>query len=78
MLPAPEPHKGAETDSRAKFGNETIAGAYRRPKWFGIIVPRLTQGVPRLCSGSAQVRSPLTQVKVVAAPARRPKRNQRG
>jgi hypothetical protein len=27
-----KPCKGAETDSRAKFGKETIAGAYRRPK----------------------------------------------
>jgi hypothetical protein len=28
-----EPCKGAETDSRAKFGKETVAGAHRRPKW---------------------------------------------
>jgi hypothetical protein len=27
-----EPCKGAETDSRAKFGKETIAEVYRRPK----------------------------------------------
>jgi hypothetical protein len=25
--------KGAEADSRAKFGKETIAGEYRSPKW---------------------------------------------
>jgi hypothetical protein len=24
--------KGAETDSRAKFGTETVAGAYKGPK----------------------------------------------
>ena len=28
-----EPYKVAETDSRAKFGKETITGAFRRPKW---------------------------------------------
>jgi hypothetical protein len=28
-----EPYKGAETDSRAKFGKETITGAYKSPKW---------------------------------------------
>jgi len=27
-----KPCKGAETDSRGKFGKETIAGAYMRPK----------------------------------------------
>jgi hypothetical protein len=32
LLPQ-EPCKGAETDSRAKFGKETVAGAHRRPKW---------------------------------------------
>ena len=26
-------YKGVETDSRAKFGKETVAGAHRRPKW---------------------------------------------
>jgi hypothetical protein len=28
-----EPCKGAETDSRAKFGKETVAETHRRPKW---------------------------------------------
>jgi hypothetical protein len=32
-LPQQELCKGAETDSQAKFGKETIAGVYRRPKW---------------------------------------------
>jgi hypothetical protein len=27
------PCEGAKTDSRAKFGKETVAGAHRRPKW---------------------------------------------
>jgi hypothetical protein len=30
--PKSAPAKGAETDSRAKFGKETVAGAHRRPK----------------------------------------------
>jgi hypothetical protein len=60
-----KPCEGAKTDSRAKFGKETVAGAHRRPKW----VPHYgaqadsgraqdTQGsaqaLLRLCSGSAQ------------------------
>jgi hypothetical protein len=32
-LVQPKPCKGAETDSRGKFGKESIAGAYMRPKW---------------------------------------------
>jgi hypothetical protein len=28
-----KPCEGAETDSRANFGKETMTGAYRRPKW---------------------------------------------
>jgi hypothetical protein len=28
-----KPYKVAETDSQAKFDKETIAQAYRRPKW---------------------------------------------
>lgn len=28
-----EPYKGAETDSRAKSGKETVTGTYRSPKW---------------------------------------------
>jgi hypothetical protein len=28
-----EPCKGVEMDSQAKFGKETVAGAYWRPKW---------------------------------------------
>jgi len=27
------PYEGTKTDSQAKFGKETIAGAHRRPKW---------------------------------------------
>jgi hypothetical protein len=53
-----EPCKGAETDSRAKFGKEIIAEVDRRPKW----VPHYgaqadsgsAQALLRLCSGSAQ------------------------
>jgi hypothetical protein len=46
--------KGAKTDSRVNFGKETIAGVYRRPNGFHIMVRRLTKGVLRLCSGSTQ------------------------
>ena len=28
-----KPCEVAKTDSRAKFGKETVAGAHRRPKW---------------------------------------------
>jgi hypothetical protein len=31
--PKSAPAQRAETDSRAKFGKDTIAGAYRNPKW---------------------------------------------
>jgi hypothetical protein len=50
--------KGVETDSWANFGKETIARAYRRPKWVPIMLRRLTHSVLRiimLYSGSAQV-----------------------
>jgi len=69
--------KGAETDPRAKFSKETVAGAYWGPKWFYIMARRadsgLTQGVLRLlrrCSGSDQERSPLAQVKAALLTAR--------
>jgi hypothetical protein len=57
----------AETDSRAKFGKETVAGAHRRPKWVPHYVAQADSGraqdaqaLLRLCSGllrSAQVCS---------------------
>jgi hypothetical protein len=61
--------RGTETDSRAKFGKETVAGSHRRPKW----VPHYgaqadsrraqhAQAPLRLCSGSAQACSPSAQV----------------
>ena len=86
-----EPCKGAETDSRAKFGKETIAGAHRRPKWvphYGAqadsgraqdaqALLRLCSGSAQACSPSAQVCSPSAQVKAAVAHVRRLKRNQR-
>ena len=55
LLPQ-EPCKGAETDSRAKFGKETVAGAHRSQN--GLYVSaQADSGVLRmlrLCSGSAQ------------------------
>jgi hypothetical protein len=51
------PRKGAETDSRAKLGKETVVGVHRRIEGqnkFHILVRWLTQGVLRilrLCSG---------------------------
>jgi len=45
-----EPCEGAETDSSAKFGKETTAGAHWRPKW-----------VPYHGAGSAQALLRLTQ-----------------
>ena len=81
--PKSAPAEGAEMDSRAKFGKETIAGAQRRPKWFHIMMRRLTQGVLRIlrlaqaCSTSAQVCSPLALVKIVVAYVRRLPQNQR-
>ena len=70
------PAKGAETDSRAKFGKETVAGAHRMPKWAphngaqadsgraqdDQALLRLCSGFAQVCSGSDQVRSPLAQV----------------
>jgi hypothetical protein len=57
LLPR-ESCKGAETDSRAKFGKETVCGAHRRPKWvphYGVQANlRLgqdAQALLRLCSG---------------------------
>ena len=41
-------------DSRAKFGNETVTGAHRKPNGFHIMVRRLTQGMLRFGPGSAQ------------------------
>jgi hypothetical protein len=78
------PCKGAETNSRAKFGMETVAGAHRRPKW----VPHYraqadskcaedAQARLRLGSGSAQACSPSAQVKAAVTHVRRLKRNQR-
>jgi hypothetical protein len=61
--------KGAETDSRAKFGKETIAGAHRRLKW----VPcdgaqaNAVLRMLRLCSGLlrlAQARLRLAQAQL--------------
>jgi len=79
-----EPYKGAEMDSRAKFGKETVAGAHRRPKW----VPHYGaqadsgraqdgSGSVQACSPPAQVCSPSAQVKAAVAHVRRLKRNQR-
>ena len=50
--------QGPKTDSRAKFGKETIAGAHRRPKW-ALYYSALAdsgraqdaQALLRLCSG---------------------------
>ena len=76
--------KRAETDSRAKFGKETVAGAHRRPKWglrysaqADLGCAQDAQAMLRLCSGSVQVGSPSAQVKVAVAHVRRLKRNQR-
>jgi len=56
-----EPCKGAETDSRAKFGKETVAGAQRRPKWVPYYGSQAdseraqdAQALLRFCLGSAQ------------------------
>jgi hypothetical protein len=59
-----------------------MAEAHRGPKW----VPHYgtqadsgrAQALLRLCSPSAQVFSPLAQVKAAAAQVRRLKRNERG
>jgi hypothetical protein len=49
-----KPCEGAQTDSRAKFGKETIAGAHRRPKWvqyYGAQGVLRVLMMLRLCSG---------------------------
>jgi hypothetical protein len=56
-----EPCKGAETDSRAKFCKETVAGAHRRPKWVPHYGPQACSDLLRLCSGSAQALLRLAQ-----------------
>jgi len=80
-LVQPKPCKGAETDSRGKFGKETIAGAYMRPKWVLYYDSQAdsraaqdAQALLRLCSGC----SPLAQVKAAAAHVQGLKRNRRG
>jgi hypothetical protein len=83
-----KPCEAAKTDSRAKFGKETVAGAHGRPKWVLYYGAQAdlghTQALLRLCSGSApacspsaQVCSPSAQVKAAVAHVRRLKRNQR-
>jgi len=49
-------YKGAETNSRAKFGEETVARAPRRPKW----VPHYTRSA-QPNSGRAQACSGFTR-----------------
>lgn len=39
--------KEAETDSRAKLGEETVAGAHRRPKWVPYYSPQDAQALHR-------------------------------
>ena len=46
------PSKGAETNSRARFGMETVAGAHRRPKW----VPHYGAQADSGCAQDAQAR----------------------
>jgi hypothetical protein len=53
-----KPCEGAKTDSRVKFGKETVAGTHRRPKWaphYGTQAnsgrAQDTQALLRLCSG---------------------------
>jgi hypothetical protein len=41
-------YEGAETDSRAKFGKETVAGAHRRPKWVPYYSMQVAQALLRL------------------------------
>jgi hypothetical protein len=60
--------QGAKTDSRAKFGKETIAGAQRRPQWAPHYSAQAdsgraqdTQALLRLGSGSAQALLRLAQ-----------------
>jgi hypothetical protein len=82
-----KPCEGAETDSRAKFGKETIDGAHRRPKWAPHYGAQADSGraqdaqallrYAQVYSGSAQVCSPSAQVKAAAAHVWRLKRNQR-
>jgi hypothetical protein len=45
---------GAETDSWAKFGTETVVGHTGGQNGFHIMVRRLTQALLRLYSGSTQ------------------------
>ena len=56
------PCEGAKTDSRAKFGKETVAGAHRRPKW----VPHYGAQAD---SGSAQALLRLAQALLRLAQA---------
>ena len=76
--------EGAKTESRAKFGEETVAGAQKAEVgstlWCVQADSRRAQAPLRLCSGSAQaapVCSPSAQVKAAVAHVRRLKRNQR-
>jgi hypothetical protein len=67
-----EPYKRAETDFRAKFGKETIAGVYRRPKWVLYYNAQADSGRAQdaqACSGSAQACSPSDQVRSPSAQA---------
>jgi hypothetical protein len=66
-------YEGAETDSRARFGKETVAGAHRRPKWaphYGAQADsgrandaQDAQAVLRLCSGMLRHAHPQLRLK---------------
>jgi len=49
-----KPCEGAKTDSRAKFGKETVAGVHRRPKWVPYYGMQADLGACLGYSGSAQ------------------------
>jgi hypothetical protein len=64
-----KPCKGAKTDSRAKFGKETVAGAYRRPKWVPHYGTQADSGHTQDTQGSAQALLRLAQALLGLAQA---------
>jgi hypothetical protein len=68
-----EPCKEAETDSRAEFSKESVAGYRDGQNGSHIIVRRPTQACSG-CSGPAPACSPSAQVKAAVAHVHRLKR----
>jgi hypothetical protein len=59
--------KGAETDPRAEFGKETIAGAHQRPKWIHSMVQGCLRAYPAGNSTVKGVASGSVSLSKVAA-----------